>query len=367
MPSLEIRTATSRCPIRIERGALRRVAALAREAGVSPTAAAVVVDDAIEATHGAAVHASLQGAGVRALRIAVRASEDDKRLSTVEDLCERMLRAGLDRRSALVAVGGGVVGDTAGLAAALFMRGIALVQVPTTLLAMVDAALGGKTAVNLPRADGSLAKNMVGAFWQPRLVVCDPEALGSLPARDLRCGLAECVKHAVLADPALLDWMIAHRDALHAADPDTLATLVERSAAVKVAVVNRDEREEGDRALLNLGHTFAHALESLDHATVRHGEAVAIGLVAAAHVGAIAGLASPELAQRLAKALEALGLPTRVPGHHAARDLLAAMRDDKKSVGGSLRLVVPRAVGDVRVETGVTDDQVLEAWRRVGA
>ncbi|MFO0783370.1 MAG: 3-dehydroquinate synthase [Phycisphaerales bacterium] len=362
MPTVSVATAHAPYTIQVERGSVRHVAALAAAAGVRPTAVAVVADAAVEAQQGAAVQGAWTAAGVRAVRVSMQATEDTKSLATVEDLCQRMLRDGLDRSSCVTAVGGGVVGDTAGLAAALFMRGVAWVQVPTTLLGMVDAAVGGKTAVNLSMHGGGLAKNMIGAFWQPRLVVCDPETLATLPVRELRCGLAECVKHAVLADPALLTWMEERADPILAADPATMEALVARSVAIKAAIVARDERETGERAHLNLGHTFAHAIEALDHAHVKHGEAVAIGLVAAAHLGGDAHLKAA-----VTRALRRLGLPTALPNALPVGALVRAMHADKKSVAGALRLVVPQALGTVAVQTGVPEAAVQAAWMAVGA
>lgn len=367
MPSFEVATLRMRSVITVERGAVHRVGEIAQRAGVQPTAMAVLVDAAVEKGPGAAVARSWSSAGVRAVQLPVHAGEDFKTLATVEALCRGMIAAGLDRRSAVTAVGGGMVGDTGGFAAAVFMRGIACVQVPTTLLAMVDAAIGGKTAVNVAQADGTLAKNMVGAFWQPRAVVCDPETLQTLDARELRCGFAECVKHAVIGDAPLIAWMVANRQALLERDADALAALVIRSAAIKARIVEADEREDGVRAHLNLGHTFAHAIEALDHARVRHGEAVAIGLVAAARLGEAIGVTRPGLREEIEHAHQALGLPVRLPAPLPVDALIAAMRGDKKSVAGLLRLVVPYAHGDVRVLDGVDERAVMDAWVAVGA
>jgi 3-dehydroquinate synthase len=190
-------------------------------------------------------------------------------------------RERIDRSGCIIGFGGGVSGDLAGFVAACWMRGVRFIQVPTTLLAMVDAAIGGKSAVNVVLRDGSLAKNAVGAFAMPELVVCDPSALNTLPPREMQCGLAECVKHALLADAGLADWLAAHAMAVVGKDSAAIAELVARAAAVKVAIVDRDPTERGDRALLNLGHTYAHAIEARHDDCVKHGEAVAIGLVAA--------------------------------------------------------------------------------------
>jgi 3-dehydroquinate synthase len=364
--AIDVRTASADYQVLVGRGVLRHVGERMQAAGVRAARAAIVCDDAVAAGPGAAVGASLAAAGVEALRLPLHAAEDHKTLATVERLCTGMLDAGLDRGSAVVAVGGGIVGDVVGFAAATYMRGIACVQVPTTLLAMVDAAVGGKTAVNLVRADGTLVKNMVGSFAQPRLVVCDPEVLGTLPARELRSGLAECVKHALIADPSMLAWIEANADPLHAADPGALGELVARNVRIKAAIVGDDEREEGRRALLNLGHTFAHAIEARMHDAVTHGEAVGIGLVAACALGEAMGATDPALRQRMVAVLQRVGLPVRLPRPAPAAELLAAMASDKKKRDGALRFVVPHAAGDVRVVAGVAPALVERAWAAVG-
>ena len=365
--TVHVRTASAAYDVVVGAGAARHVAGLMSAAGMRPAACAIVCDAAVE--HGAAraVDESLRAVGVRTARIAMRASEDAKTLETLGDLCERMLAAGIDRAGAVVAVGGGVTGDVAGFAAATFMRGIPCVQVPTTLLSMVDASVGGKTAVNLRRADGALAKNMIGAVVQPRLVACDPEALATLPARELRSGLGECVKHAVIADPAMMEWMAARVDPVLAHDPATLAELVARNVRIKAAIVGRDEREDGPRAVLNLGHTFAHAIEALAHDRVTHGEAVGIGTVAACRLGAeVAGLSSG-VEHAVRDLLASYGLPVAVPAGLAVDRLVAAMASDKKRRGGVPRLVVPHAPGDVRVHEDVHASAIERAWRAVGA
>lgn len=365
--TITVAAASATYPVEIARGAVRHVAALMASAGLRPSAAAVVCDRAVEHSAAREVERSLADAGIRASRIAVAAEESSKTLGTLGDLCERMLDDGLDRSSAVVAVGGGIVGDVAGFAAAAFMRGIPCVQVPTTLLAMVDASVGGKTAVNLLRADGTLVKNLMGSFAQPRLVACDPETLSTLPAREVRGGLAECVKHAVIADPAMLAWIEARIEPILARDPDTMAELVARNVRVKAEVVGADEHERGRRAELNLGHTFAHAIESVLHGECTHGEAVAIGMVAACRLATETGLGSCGAEVAVCRALEAAGLPTALPRPVDALRLRDAMATDKKRQGGVPRLVVPFALGVVRVVSGVPDASVLAAWRAVGA
>ena len=362
--AITVRTAASAYDVLVGRGVLRCVAECAAARGLRPAAVAVACDASVEAA-AQAVSAGFRGQGIPATVLPVRASEEGKSLAALGDLCDRMLSAGIDRAGAVVAVGGGIVGDLAGFAAATYMRGVACIQVPTTLLAMVDAAVGGKTAVNLVRADGTLAKNAVGSFAQPRLVACDPEVLASLPSRELRSGLAECIKHAVIADPAMLGWITARIDPILAHDPDTLGALVARNIRIKAGVVGEDEREDGRRAVLNLGHTFAHAIESLAHGQVTHGEAVAIGTLAACRLAPGPAAADAERAVR--SALQAIGLPTALPAAMPVERLVDAMASDKKRRGGVLRLVVPHGLADVRVDAGLPAARVADAWRSVGA
>jgi 3-dehydroquinate synthase len=347
-------------------GGLRRhVGARMAAAGLAPTRVAVVRDAGVPESLAAEVRAGL---GVPTVDVAVPGGEASKSLESLASVAARMLDGGIDRGGAVVAVGGGAIGDLAGFAAATFMRGIPCVQVPTTLLAMVDASVGGKSAVNLRCIDGSIAKNMLGAIVQPPLVVVDPECLATLPPRELRSGIAECVKHAVIADEPMLGWIASHADALRAADPASLLELAERNVRIKASVVAGDERDDGARATLNLGHTFAHAIESSMHASCTHGEAVAIGLVAACRLAGVLGAAGAgALEERVRAVLAAVGLPAALPSPRPAAGLRAAMASDKKRRGGALRLVVPFAAGDVRAGIGAPDAAIEEAWRAVGA
>jgi 3-dehydroquinate synthase len=360
--------ASGRCPIEIARGLVRHVGNGMVAVGLRPVRAAVVHDSGVPLDAFAAVEDSLRAASIDPVRIGIAGGESGKSLEAVAAVAARMLDAGIDRTGAVVAVGGGVVGDVAGFVAATYMRGVACVQVPTTLLAMVDASVGGKTAVNLQRTDGSIAKNAVGAFAQPRLVACDPEVLGTLPGRELRSGLAECVKHGVVADRAMLAWIRARADRLLAHDPDTLGELVERNVRIKAEVVSRDEREAGPREALNLGHTFAHAIEAMLHAQCTHGEAVGIGMVAACTVVRELGAeGAGELEAEVRETLGTLGLPVRMPAPRPVAALRAAMDADKKRRGGALRLVLPFGPDDVRTLAGVPETIVERAWRAVGA
>lgn len=275
-------------------------------------------------------------------------------------LTDELLALGFGRDSALVAVGGGVVGDVAGFVAATFARGIPVVQVPTTLLAMLDASVGGKTGVDTPHG-----KNLVGAFHQPALVVADPRTLTSLDAREYRAGLAEAVKHGVIADAACLAWIESHADALLRRDEDALVTLVARSVEIKAEVVTADEREGGRRAVLNAGHTVAHALEHATGYALLHGEAVALGLVAEAAIAERLGVAQAGTAARVRAALQRLGLPTAVPQPVDAAAVIAATRLDKKNRAATVRCALPRAVGHMEEAAGAwtvpVDDAALAA------
>lgn len=300
-----------------------------------------------------------------AATVAMPPGEAHKTRETWAALTDRLFELGFGRDSALVAAGGGVVGDVAGFVAATFARGIPVVQVPTTLLAMLDASVGGKTGVDTPHG-----KNLVGAFHQPAAVVADPLTLRTLPAREFRAGLAEAVKHGLIADAAYLDWIAAHRDALLALEADALAHLVARSVAIKADHVTRDERESGPRAMLNAGHTVAHAIEHASGYGLLHGEAVAIGLVAECHLGEAIGALPRGTAPRVAEVLAALGLPTRLPAGLAADALLAAMRHDKKNRAGVLRFALPERVGASRDRDGAWtvpagDAEVLAALAAV--
>ena len=282
--------------------------------------------------------------------------EQEKSLERFGALMHALARLGASRDAAIVALGGGVVGDLAGFAAACWMRGIRFVQAPTTLLAMVDSSVGGKTAVDLPEG-----KNLVGAFHQPAAVLADTATLETLPDRELRAGLAEVIKYGALGDAAFLDWLDDRREALLARDPDTLGEAIARSCAHKAGIVARDETEQGERALLNLGHTFGHAIEAEQGFDgLRHGEAVAVGMVLAARLSARLGRAPDHDAARLDALLQSFGLPTRVPAGLDPERLLARMRLDKKNISGRLRLVLWRGAGRAEV-VGDVDEAAVRA------
>jgi 3-dehydroquinate synthase len=294
--------------------------------------------------------------------ITVPAGEAHKTLDTVRDIYDRLLAAGIDRQGAVVGLGGGVVGDMAGFAAASYLRGVGFLQAPTTLLAMVDSSIGGKTGVDLPQG-----KNLVGAFKQPELVVADIATLATLPAAEFTAGLAEIAKHGLIADPVLWQRLMieewTHAPAAYGADRllgHSLQTLVAQAIAVKQAIVEEDPYEGGRRALLNLGHTFGHAIEQVSGYEVRHGFAVAMGLVAAAHLSTALDHCSPSLPKMIEMVLARLGLPTHIPHELDPAALYAAMGSDKKKQAGRLRFILLRDIGDAFISSDVPEAAVME-------
>ncbi len=325
----------------------------------------VVADQNVIEHHAPVVVQRLEAMGAAVQMVSLVATEAAKRMSAVEAIWESALGAGLDRDSLMVAVGGGLTGDVVGFAAATYLRGIEVVQVPTTLLAMADASVGGKTGVNLPLPDrAAVGKNLAGAFWPPSAVLIDPLTLATLPQRDLVCGLAECIKHGILSDRSLLEFIAEKASGLLEADPGLVEEVVARAVAVKVAVVEKDERESGERMLLNLGHTFAHAIEPIPDLDLRHGEAVSIGLMAAYHCSVDMGMVAAADAASVASLLQAVKLPTKLAASVPVDGLLDAMRFDKKAQGGVIRLILPTAQGAV-VRDDIPQSVVRAAWASV--
>jgi 3-dehydroquinate synthase len=295
----------------------------------------------------------------RVIVTCVPAGETAKTLEGFGELLRELADFGATRDACVFALGGGVVGDLAGFAAACWMRGIDVVQVPTTLLAMVDASVGGKTAVDLPQG-----KNLVGAFHPPRAVFADTATLRTLPARELRAGFAEVIKYGAIIDAPFLDWLDAHAEALLAADPAALTEAIARSCSHKAAIVMRDPREHGERALLNFGHTFAHAIETEQgYDGCNHGEAVAIGMVLAAQLSTALGMAPQADGMRLRALLSRFGLPVDLPANLDAEGLLDRMRLDKKAQAGGLRFVLWERAGAAKVVADVPAAAVLQVLR----
>jgi len=307
---------------------------------------AVVSDSNVAPLYGERALKSIQDAGIEACLVAIPAGEANKTFDTVMSLWREFLQANLDRKSTVIALGGGVTGDLAGFAAATFMRGIAWVGVPTSLLAMVDSSLGGKTGFDLPEG-----KNLVGAFHSPRLVLADPLVLPTLPEVEFRSGMAEVIKHGVVSDPELFFQCAAGLDGVK----EDLASLISRAMAVKIRIIEEDPFEQGRRAALNFGHTIGHAVELASGFRLRHGEAVAIGMAAEARLAKRLVLARKGLSPQIADVLRNLGLPAEFPSELSRADVLKAMRMDKKKAGGVVRFALPVAIGEVRVGVEVED------------
>lgn len=313
----------------------------------------VVADANVWQTHGSVVQKACQDRFKRELPVyEVPGEEASKSWSQVKQICSFLGKHRVDRQGLIIAFGGGVVTDLAGFAAAIWMRGIRYLSMPTTLLAQVDASVGGKTGINMVADDGSIiGKNLMGCFHHPLRVIADVSILKQLPSREFNAGLAECIKHGLL-DQTVYDFMQEHLDELSQgsqAQPDVLIELVTKNVACKAAVVEKDEREKGERRVLNLGHTFAHAIEATCHGRYKHGEAVALGLIAACRLAAQRDmLEDQELEANLLKMIERCHLPTKWP--KPTDELFAAMELDKKAAGAKLRLVLPTKVGGINVE-----------------
>ncbi|MGL4461145.1 MAG: 3-dehydroquinate synthase [Planctomycetia bacterium] len=315
----------------------------------------VVSDENVAPIFAGEALTALREAGFRSDLVTIPAGEASKNLGRASQVLDFLVDRRADRRTAVVALGGGVVGDLAGFVSAVYARGVPFVQVPTSLLAMVDASVGGKVAVDHPRA-----KNMIGAFHQPSLVVCDLKCLDALPARQYRCGLAEVVKHGVILDPELFVYLEKHAELVAAREPDAVFTAVARSCEIKAGVVEKDEFETtGLRAVLNYGHTFAHAFETAGgYAGMQHGEAVAVGMMCAARLAELRGMVDGNLRLRQQRLWSKLGLPTALPPELLRHDLVSFMFNDKKAVGDRLRFILPTKLGEVRLVDDVDEDLV---------
>lgn len=364
-PLHHIRVALEHNPYEVVIGAggLVRLGQQMLEAGVQPGRRVLVVSNPDVATlYGNACLNSLKEAGFSVELLVIDAGENKKTPATVAEIHDAAYNAKLERSSLMVALGGGVVGDMTGFAAATWLRGIHVVQVPTTLLAMVDASIGGKTGVNHPRG-----KNLIGAFHQPRLVLIDPSTLNTLPEREFRAGMAEVIKYGILGDTALFEELEACADPSTPAGLGTkrLSSILQRSAAAKARVVAADEKEGGLRATLNYGHTFGHVVETLcGYGTWLHGEAVAIGMVAVGGLAVVRGNWSRDNAERQRRLIESSGLPTAWPDL-SAEAVLDSLQGDKKVRDGRLRFVMPTGIGSVEIRDDVSRDEILSCLGRL--
>ena len=324
---------------------------------IKPCRSVIITDDRVGPLHGAKLLSSLNASGFDAHLLTVKAGESSKSMESAAGLCDRLIELGLDRKSAVFALGGGVIGDHAGFVASIHYRGIPVVQIPTTVVAQVDSSIGGKTGVNSP-----LGKNLIGTFHQPRLVIADTSLLGTLPEQIFREGLAEAIKHAVIADAGMLSELPPKEEA-------DLATLIARNAGIKARIVSEDEFEtKGTRALLNFGHTIGHAIESVaGYGSLSHGECVAIGMIAALDLSVrLADLPQAE-ADSVKKTIVASGLPTSLPKGLPIDQILAALQRDKKFDAGAIRFVLTKQLGSAFVSDKVTLEDVTGAVERLKA
>jgi 3-dehydroquinate synthase len=315
----------------------------------------IVTDENVARYYLPVVEGSLNRAGYSSGSIRLPAGEQYKTIATAGELWEACLQGGVERGSTILALGGGVIGDLSGFAAATYQRGVDWVGVPTTLLAMVDSSLGGKTGVDLPQG-----KNLVGAFHSPRLVLADPETLQTLPVEELRSGMAEAVKAGIIADPELFSIFTKGWEAVL----QRLDEIVRRAMAVKIAIIEQDPFEQGQRAALNLGHTIGHAVELASGFRLRHGEAVAIGMSVEAELAETLGIARLGLAGVIRKTLGGLNLPTRIASELDKEQIITAMRKDKKRAGGTHRFALPARIGQVQVGVQVEEAVILDALQR---
>lgn len=343
MPEVKVNFRDRSYVITIGPGSIAKLGGIV--AAGAPTAVLVVSNPKVAGLHGEAALTSLRQAGLRAELTCIPAGERFKTLGTVRRVYDALLEARIDRRGAIVALGGGVVGDLAGFAAATYLRGIDFHQVPTTLLSQVDASVGGKVGVDLPQG-----KNLVGAFHQPKSVVIDTNTLRTLSARELRSGLAEVVKHGIIYDQEFFVFLDRFAPDLLAGREHPMVEAISRSVAIKRDVVEKDERESGLRAILNYGHTIGHAIEvTSGYGRYRHGEALAIGMVTEALLAESQGVADSDLAREVADALSKFRLTVTMDAALSTEELVRAAETDKKTLGGRLRLALPGPLGRCRV------------------
>ena len=354
MKVIKVRPGRQVYEIRIGQGLLSRVGAWLRE--MTPaTKAVLITNPVVGSRYLETIKLSLIPQGFQLTVLVVPDGEENKTLNTAGKLYGEMAENLIERSTPLLAMGGGVIGDLAGFVAATYMRGVPLVHIPTTLLAQVDSSIGGKTAV-----DHGRIKNSIGTFYQPGLVVADMDTLQSLPRSEISNGMAEIIKSAVINNAALFSFLEKNMDALRTLDPALLEEAVARTAAIKAAIVTKDEKDRGLRNTLNFGHTLGHAIESASHFKVRHGQAVAMGMVAAARIALQMKKFSKKELVRLKKLIHRAGLPVDIPALDIAL-IIKTMEHDKKIIDGRTRFVLPSAIGKVFISDSVSMQMVLQA------
>lgn len=346
-------------PISIGSGVLDSIGNRLRAANIAKRYA-LISDDQVAGLYGARVLQSLSDAGLSCELLTFPHGEISKHLQTIGDLASGLAERGFDRKDGLIALGGGVTGDITGFLAAIYMRGIPFVQVPTTLLAQVDSSVGGKTGVDILQG-----KNLIGSFYQPKAVFIDTEVLGSLPRTEFIGGMAEVIKYGASIDADFFTWLGENRQAILALEPSCIIPMIRRCCEMKATVVEQDEREGGLRRILNFGHTIGHAVEAASGYRLIHGFAVAIGMVAVAELAVKSGLAAPGVAGAIRELLEAYELPTAIPSEFSPETLRAYLQTDKKTVGGRVFFVLPEQLGQVRITDQVSDADLDAVLTRV--
>ena len=357
MPTLNVSLDERSYPIHIDAGILGRVDLI--KPHISQNKALIVTNTTVAPLYLPTLRATLAEAGIAAVEVILPDGEQFKNWETLNHIFDALLSTHCERGSTLIALGGGVIGDMGGFAAACYQRGMPFIQIPTTLLAQVDSSVGGKTAINHP-----LGKNMIGAFYQPKLVLADISTLDTLADRQLKAGIAEVIKYGLIRDPGFFVWLEANVERLLARDREALIHAVERSCANKAAVVASDERESGERALLNLGHTFGHAIETgMGYGQWLHGEAIAVGTLMAADLSRQLGWLGGDDIARIERLFLRAGLPVRGPADLTPERYLELMQHDKKVQDGRLRLVLLRAIGQAVISDIASPGQIGQAIR----
>jgi 3-dehydroquinate synthase len=353
MEKIRVELAERSYDISIGWNILDKIGEAVKSFGLSPKIS-IVSNPTVFSLYGKRVSDSIKKAGFDVIAVIIPDGEEYKDLLWVQHIYDELLNDKLDRLSALVALGGGVIGDITGFAASTYMRGISYIQVPTTLLAQVDSSVGGKTGVN-----HKLGKNMIGTFWQPRLVWIDVEALKTLPKRELLAGLVEVIKYGVILDEGLFDFIETNREKILSLESNSLIHIIKRSCEIKAEVVSKDERESGLRSILNYGHTIGHAIETAtEYKRYLHGEAVAIGMYLEARLSQVLDLISRKQLFRIKDLIDSYGLPSEVPADLDINRIFSSIQLDKKAVAGELKFILPEKIGKVRIHKGVTEKSI---------
>jgi 3-dehydroquinate synthase len=355
MEKIKVELAERSYDISIGFNILDRIGEAVKSSGLSPKIA-VVSNPTVFSLYGKRVSESLKKSGFDLITVIIPDGETYKDLLWVQHIYNELLMHKLDRESALIALGGGVIGDITGFAASTYMRGISYIQVPTTLLAHVDSSVGGKTGVN-----HKLGKNMIGTFWQPKLVWIDIETLKTLPKKEFLAGIAEVIKYGVIRDKKLFDFLELNREKVLGLDMDSLTYIVKRSCEIKAEVVSKDERESGLRSILNYGHTIGHAIETVTgYKRFLHGEAVAIGMSLEARLAQKLKIINKDEVSRIRELIDSYGLPTEMPANIDLNDVFLSLQLDKKAIAGELKFILPEKIGRVKIHKGVAERTIKD-------